>query len=105
MIFDIQTEPEDSQIGTIGFESMIFNQRVFQRLEVRFRQIDHAAAFGADQMVVPAVLPGMVTYNAVTYAYFRRQPESFQQLKRAIDRRNIGVGIFLPNTLRKFLRR
>jgi hypothetical protein len=87
----------------IGFKPVVFNEGLLKRLEVGFRQIQHAAAFGTDQVVMPAIFPGMVTHYAVTHAYFGRQSELFQKFKRAVDRGNIGVGVFLTNTLENLL--
>lgn len=52
---------------------------------------------------MPAVFFGVVADDTISNADLSRQSELFQQLKRAVNRGDIGVRIFFPETFEYIL--
>ena len=87
----------------ISFEPMVLVKRIFQRDQLFLRKIEHFPAFGAYEMVVPAVFFGVIADNPITCADLGRQAEFLQQLKRAVNSGDIGIRVFFPQPLEYFL--
>ena len=97
------TQSKYGQVMYVSFEPVVLDKGLLQREQLVLRKVEHFPAFGTYEMVVPAVLFGVIADDAISDADLGRQAKLFQQLKRAIDSRNIGVGVFFPQPLEYFL--
>jgi hypothetical protein len=67
------TGAEDCQMLDIGFEAVLFQNRLFQRIENRLFHIYNPAAFLADKVMMMPFFYAVVAHPAVPEIGFRHQ--------------------------------
>jgi hypothetical protein len=99
----VGTLSKDGQMIYISFKSMAFLEDIFERRKLMFRQVDKTATTGTDEMVVPAVFPGMVAHYAIPDADLGSQSQLLEQLQGSVDRRDVSIRIFGTDELEDLL--
>jgi hypothetical protein len=97
------TKSEYGQVMYVSFKPMVLDEGLLQRYQLVLGKVEHFATPGTYQVVMPAVFPGVIADDAVADADFSRQTQLFQELKRAVNGRDIGVRVFFLQPLEYFL--
>ncbi len=104
LAFAIAADPPKPETVMRRAKAEFLSHLVLQHLDLCREKFDHAAAFGADHVVVMLVIIMMLVIGLViTEPDLTREPSLGQQTQRAIDRRKAHRGVFFLDESIKIL--